>query len=164
MPVGLRPRRIGAGRSQEEAVNEVDLANQLVEEVAASESEMVRQTMDQVIQSHRAIIASLARLEEDQRVTRDELANLAEATGGDLNTIVDLVEERSEWSEERLFDLVKRVIYLTEQLASAEPVPPPFSGEGKAAPGGSSATGNKRASAAQGHGAPTKAVGWRQGR
>ncbi len=51
MPVGLRPRRIGAGRSQEEAVNEVDLANQLVEEVAASESEMVRQTMDQVIQS-----------------------------------------------------------------------------------------------------------------
>lgn len=122
-------------------MNEVDLANQLVEEVAVSE--MVRQTMDQVIQSHRAIIASLARLEEDQRVTRDELANLAEATGGDLNTIVALVEERSEWSEERLFDLAKRVIYVTEQLASAEPVPPPFSGEGKAAPGGSSAPGKQ---------------------
>jgi len=55
VPVDLRPRQSGNGRPQEAAMSQVGLVNQMVTEVAASMSEMVRDVMDQVVrvpQSH----------------------------------------------------------------------------------------------------------------
>ncbi|PZS17402.1 MAG: hypothetical protein DLM54_09675 [Acidimicrobiales bacterium] len=158
-PVDFRPRRGGARRSQEEAVSEVDLADELVAEVASSVTKVVFQAMGDVIESHRAVLASLARLEEDQEVTRQYLGRFVESTGISLTTIAALVEERSEWNEERFFDLASRVTCLTDQLRSVQADLLLASTGGAAVSTEPSATESKRAGTAHSHSSVAKAIG-----
>lgn len=113
-PLERRPR--SRERVANLAADQMDLVGEIVEEVSVSVSEMVRQAMSQVIDSQRLVLASLARVEANQRSIREDLDSLANATADDLTDIAAFLEWNYDQDEERLFDLAKRVAYLTEQM------------------------------------------------
>jgi len=84
---------------------------------------------------------------------------LADATGDEFTDIATLTEERSEWAEERLFDLAKRVAYLTGLMTFDQPRSLPVSGNGKPVPGAGAANGTKRPGAAHGRSSAGKPAG-----
>lgn len=130
---------------------EGSLGGDLITEIAGSVRETVRQAMGEVIESHQAVLVTLARVEDNQRVLEASLADLAEATTASLAAMGAFMGASEERNEERWFDLANRVAYLTGQLDLAPPLGPAGTTNGAAkSQGGASSAAKQRTASSDG--------------